>query len=72
MLILYIEEVKFPAHRAGLPGNENMIIGSAFPPAIPLRRDRAGYQADLPAREVVCPSMNTVATVAEESSASYC
>jgi len=26
-------EVKLPAHRARLPGNESMIIGSAFLPA---------------------------------------
>jgi len=36
-------EVKLPAHRAGLPGNVDMIRGLAFLPAY-----KAGYPADLP------------------------
>jgi hypothetical protein len=35
--------MKLPAHRAGLPGDEVMIIGSAFLPAY-----KAGHPADLP------------------------
>jgi hypothetical protein len=35
--------MKLPAHRAGLPGNVDMIIGSAFLPAY-----TAGLPADLP------------------------
>ena len=37
------KEVKLPAHRAGLPGNVDMIRGSAFLPAY-----KAGHPADLP------------------------
>jgi len=37
------ETMKLPAHRAGLPGNVDMIIGSAFLPAY-----TAGLPADLP------------------------
>jgi len=37
--------VKLPAHRAGLPGNEGMIIRSAFLPAY-----KAGHPADLPVK----------------------
>ena len=52
------EEVKLPAHpvktgqaRQGLPGNVDMIIGSAFLPAIPLRRDLpAGRQGGASSR----------------------
>ena len=35
--------VKLPAHRAGLPGNVDLITGSAFLPAY-----KAGHPADLP------------------------
>jgi len=35
--------MKLPAHRAGLPGNVDMIIRSAFLPAY-----KAGHPADLP------------------------
>ena len=35
--------MKLPAHRAGLPGNVDMITGSAFLPAY-----KAGHPADLP------------------------
>jgi hypothetical protein len=35
-------KVKIPAYKAGLPGNVDMITGSAFLSAIPLRRDRQG------------------------------
>jgi hypothetical protein len=38
--------MKLSAHRAGLPGNEDMIIGSAFLPAY-----RAGLPADLPVKK---------------------
>ncbi|OGP64399.1 MAG: hypothetical protein A2170_03655 [Deltaproteobacteria bacterium RBG_13_53_10] len=37
--------VKLPAHRAGLPGNVDMITGSAFLPA-----SKAGHPADLPVK----------------------
>ena len=37
--------VKFHAHRVGLPGNENIIIRSAFLPAY-----KAGHPADLPVK----------------------
>jgi hypothetical protein len=39
--------VKLPAYRAGLPGNENLIIRSAFLPA-PATGRKAGHPADLP------------------------
>ena len=42
-LLDLLHEVKLPAHRAGLPGNVDMIIGSAFLPAY-----KAGHPADLP------------------------
>jgi len=38
-----VVRVKFHAHRVGLPGNENIIIRSAFLPAY-----KAGHPADLP------------------------
>jgi hypothetical protein len=37
---------KLPAHRAGLPGNDNMIIGSAFLPAP--EAGRRGFQPTCP------------------------
>jgi hypothetical protein len=39
--------VKLPAHRARLPGNVDMITGSAFLPAY-----KAGHPADLPVRRI--------------------
>ena len=44
-------KVKLPAHRAGLSGNENMIIGSAFLPA-PAYRQEGGASSRL-AREAI-------------------
>ena len=41
--LFYRSRLKLPAHRAGLPGNEDTIIGSASLPAY-----RAGHRADLP------------------------
>jgi len=45
------KEEKLPAHRAGLPGNVDMITGSALLPAIPSRRDRQGGASSRLARE---------------------
>jgi len=42
--------VKLPTHRAGLPGNVDMITGSAFLPAY-----KAGHPVDLPVRLGVEP-----------------
>jgi hypothetical protein len=39
-------KVKLPPHGVGLPGNDNMIIGSAFLPAY-----KAGHPADLPVKK---------------------
>jgi cytochrome c biogenesis protein len=41
----FVEKVKLPAHRAGLPGNVDMITGSASLPAY-----KAGHAADSPAK----------------------
>jgi hypothetical protein len=50
--------VKLPARRAGLPGNVDMIIGSALTPLrgsvtalpAPAYRQEGGHPADLPVR----------------------
>jgi hypothetical protein len=56
--------VKLPAHRAGLPGNESMIIGSALTPlresvsALPApAAGRRGHPADLPVADPVSEQM---------------
>jgi hypothetical protein len=41
--------VKLVAYRAGLPGNGDVIIGSALFPS-PAKGGKAGHRADLPAR----------------------
>ena len=49
------ETVKFPAHRAGLPGNVDMITGSAFLPAY-----KAGHPADLPVKALSWPVVGRI------------
>ncbi len=44
--------MKLTAHRAGLPGNVNMITGSALLPAyLPTVAGKAGYPSDLPVNQ---------------------
>jgi hypothetical protein len=49
--------VKLPAHKARLPGNVDMITGSAFLPAyLPTAGRQGGHPADLPVRLGVEPN----------------